>query len=156
MEIRTKVKGRRADRPKVIPENKVEGVPANGDGHLLEPDFDEERFTDYCVALNVDYLVKNFPEQRLRTLCNTLRDTLDRAAKRLQWVEAQRQQLNCSHCQKPLPGGRFAGEIVIRDEITGELQALRACCEACYREIGRIANERRAKNQGSIRGTVAM
>jgi len=122
---------------------------------LMEPEFDEERFGDYCTALNVDYLVKNFPEERLRNLCRTLSETLDRAAKRLQWLESQRQSLNCSHCQKPLPGGRFAGEIVIRDEITGELQALRACCEACYREVSRIANDRRAKQQGSIRGTIA-
>jgi hypothetical protein len=44
---------------------------------------------------------------------------------------------------------------VIRDELTGELQALRACCEACYREVSRMANERRAKQQGNIRGTIA-
>lgn len=154
MEIRPKQRTRRADRPKVLGPGGVAPM-ANG-GELQEPEFEEERFYDYMTALNIDYLVKNFPEARLRTLCTNLRDCLDRAAKRLQYLEAQRQQINCSHCQKPLPNGRFAGEIVIRDEITGELQALRACSEACYREIGRIANERRAKHQGSVRGTVAM
>lgn len=146
-----KPKTRHVERPKVIPEN----PHANGDGQLMEPDFDEERFTDYCMALNIDYLVKNFPEPRLRSLCTTLTETLDRCRKRLQHLENTRTAMLCSHCQKPLPGGRFAGEIVIRDDITNELTALRACCEACYREIGRIANERRAKQQGSIRGTVA-
>lgn len=128
----------------------------NGDGQLMEPEFDEERFYDYLSALSTDYLVKNFPEPRLRTLCLTITETLDRARKRLQHLEQVRTALLCSHCQKPLPGGRFAGEIVIRDEITAELVALRACSEACYREVSRIANERRAKHQGSIRGTVAM
>lgn len=142
---------RRVERPKVIPDN----PHANGDGVLMEPEFDEERFTDYCSALNIDYLVKNFPEPRLRSLCNTLMETLDRCRKRLQHLENTRTAMLCTHCQKPLPGGRFAGEIVIRDDITGELTALRACCEACYREIGRIANERRAKHQGSVRGTIA-
>jgi len=149
MEIRAKVKGRRAERPKVMPENH------NGDGTLLEPEFDEERFGDYCTALSIDFLVKNFPEERLRPLCRLLQETLDRCAKRLQHLEQTRTALLCAHCQKPLPGGRFAGEIVIRDEITAELMALRACSEACYREVSRIANERRAKQQGSIRGTVA-
>ena len=148
MEIEKK-KTRRAERPKVITEG-------NGDGELMEPDFDEERFYDYMAALSTDYLIKNFPEPRLRTLCNNLAETLDRCAKRLQHLDNQRSQLLCSHCQKPLPGGRFAGEIVIRDEVTNELTALRACCEACYREVSRIANERRAKHQGSVRGTVAM
>lgn len=139
------------ERPKVIAEN----PHANGEGELQEPEFDEERFTDYCSALNVDYLVKNFPEQRLRSLCGVMSETLDRCRKRLQHLEQTRTALLCSHCQKPLPNGRFAGEIVIRDDLTGELVALRACCEACYREVGRIANERRAKQQGSVRGSVA-
>lgn len=147
MEVKLNPPKKQATRPKV--------ETGNGDGQLLEPDFDEERFGDYCAALSIDYLVKNFPEPRLRTLCLTLAETLDRCAKRLQHMENQRTQMLCSHCQKPLPGGRFAGEIVIRDDITGELTALRACCEPCYREVSRIANERRARNQGSIRGTVA-
>lgn len=151
MEIESKKKTRRVERPKVIPAD-----TPNGDGELMEPDFDEERFFDYLSALSIDYLVKNFPEPRLRTLCTNISETLDRCAKRLQHMENQRTQLLCSHCQKPLPGGRFAGEIVIRDEVTNELTALRACCEACYREVSRIANERRAKHQGSIRGTVAL
>jgi len=83
-------------------------------------------------------------------------DTLDRAQKRLQYLENQRNQVYCSACKKPLPQGRFAGEIVLRSEITNELEALRACSEACYREIARVAAERRQKHQGSIRGTVAM
>jgi hypothetical protein len=140
-------KPRHAERPKV--------APGNGDGVLLEPEFDEERFTDYCEVLTIDFLVKNYPEERLRPLCQTLRETLDRCAKRLQHLEQTRNALHCSHCDKLLPQGRFAGEIVIRDDLSGELVALRACCEACYREIGRIANERRAKAQGSIRGTIA-
>ena len=149
MEIRQKVKGRRA------PEQPAQVVPHNGDGTLMEPEFDEERFGDYCTALKVDYLVKNFPEERLRPFTRMLQETLERCQKRLQHLESTRNALLCSHCQKPLPGGRFAGEIVIRDELTGELQALRACCEACYREVSRIANDRRAKQQGSIRGTIA-
>jgi hypothetical protein len=140
---------RHAERPKVIPDS------PNGEGMLMEPEFEEERFTDYCAALNIDYLVKNFPEDRLRSLCLTLRETLDRCAKRLQHLEQARTALACTHCNKPLPQGRFAGEIVIRDEFTGELVALRACSEACYREIGRIANERRAKQSGNVRGTIA-
>jgi hypothetical protein len=139
---------RRVSRPKVL--------TGNGDGTLLEPDFDSERFYDTLDTLTSEYLVKNFPEQRLRELCQKLTETLDRASKRLQIVEANHRALHCSHCQKPLPGGRFAGEIVIRSEITNELEALRACSEACYREISRIANERRQKHQGSIRGTVAL
>lgn len=153
MDLKIPVKPKRyTERPKVMGEY---SAPGNGAGELQEPEFDEERFTDYCAALNIDYLVKNFPEPRLRPLCMTLRETLDRCAKRLQQMENQRTALLCSHCQKPLPHGRFAGEIVIRDDITGDLVALRACCEACYREIGRIANERRAKQQGNIRGTIA-
>jgi hypothetical protein len=151
LKIPAKPKTRRVERPKVIPDN----PHANGDGKLLEPEFDEERFGDYCTALSVDYLVKNFPEPRLRPFCRMLQETLERCSKRLQHLEAARNTLLCSHCQKPLPGGRFAGEIVIRDELTGELQALRACCEACYREVSRMANERRAKQQGNIRGTIA-
>lgn len=133
----------------------VEPNPHNGDGMLMEPEFDENRFYEFLNALTTDFLVKNFPEPRLRNLCMTVRDTLDRCAKRLQHLEQTRTALLCSHCQKPLPGGRFAGEIVIRDEITGELMALRACSEPCYREVSRIANERRAKHQGSVRGTIA-
>jgi hypothetical protein len=139
---------RAARPPKVIPEG-------NGDGQLLEPEFDEERFYDYLTTLSTDFLVKNFPEPRLRNLCRNMTDTLDRARKRLQLLEQTRTALLCSHCQKPLPGGRFAGEIVIRDELTNELTALRACSEPCYREVSRMANERRAKHQGSVRGTVA-
>ena len=157
MEIQTQPKAppkvkkpRRAERPKVIPESQ------NGDGMLLEPEFDEERFLDYLSVLSIDFLVKNYPEGRLRTLCTSISETLDRCAKRLQHLEQMRHALVCTHCQKPLPGGRFAGEIVIRDDITGELQALRACSEPCYREVSRIANDRRAKHQGSIRGTIAM
>jgi hypothetical protein len=85
-----------------------------------------------------------------------MKGTMDRCSKRLQILEQTRTALLCDHCKKVLPGGRFAGEIVIRDEITNELKALRACSEPCYREVSRIANERRAKHQGSIRGTVAM
>jgi hypothetical protein len=149
MEIRAKVKGRRAERPKVMPEN------GNGDGTLLEPEFNEELFSDYCTALSVDYLVKNFPEERLRPFCQMLQETLNRCAKRLQQQEQMRTALLCSACQKPLPGGRFAGEIVVHNEITHNLEPLRACSEVCYREISRIANERRAKQQGSVRGTIA-
>jgi len=153
MEIRAKVKGRRVERPKVL--DPVVEPTGNGDGTLLEPEFNEELFGDYCTTLSIDFLVKNFPEERLRPLCRMLQETLERCAKRLQQLEQARTALLCTHCQKPLPGGRFAGEIVIRDELTGELQALRACSEACYREVSRIANERRAKQQGSIRGTIA-
>ena len=129
--------------------------PANGDGVLLEPDFDEQRFLDYLAVLTPDFLVKNYPEVKLRNLCVSMRDALDRCAKRLQHLEQTRTALLCSHCGKQLPGGRFAGEIVIRNEITNELEALRAGCEPCYREISRMANERRAKHQGSVRGSVA-
>lgn len=140
--------GRTPKRPKVIAEG-------NGDGELMEPPFEEERFYDYLAALTTDFLVKNFAEPRLRVLCQNLNDTLDRARKRLQFVEQARTALLCTHCQKPLPNGRFAGEIVIRDELTNELVALRACSEPCYREVSRIANDRRIKHQGSIRGTIA-
>jgi hypothetical protein len=128
----------------------------NGDGTLMEPTFDLERLYEQLGALSVDFLNKNFTEQTLRQLCQFMRDTLDRCGKRLQVLESNRTALLCDHCKKVLPGGRFAGEIVIRDEITNELKALRACSESCYREVSRIANERRARHQGSIRGTVAM
>lgn len=143
---------RRVSRPKVLA-----GDPtSNGDGTLMEPDFDSERFYDLLDTLTTDFLVKNFPEERLRTLCQHLIETLDRARKRLQYLENQRNMALCSACKKPLPNGRFAGEIVLRSDITNELEALRACCEACYREIARMAAERRMKHQGSIRGSVAM
>ena len=134
-------------------------VPAadqNGNGELQEPDFELARFYEMCSALSTDFIVANFPEPRLRDLCQVMVDTLDRAKKRLQYLENQRNAVMCSACKKPLPNGRFAGEIVIRSELTNELEALRACTEVCYREISRIANERRQKHQGSIRGTVAM
>jgi hypothetical protein len=131
-------------------------APHNGNGTLMEPSFDLERFFEMLGALTVDFLNKNFAEQTLRDLCYTMRDTLERCNKRLQQLENARTAMLCDHCHKVLPGGRFAGEIVIRDEITNELRALRACGESCYREISRVANERRAKYQGSIRGTVAM
>jgi len=131
-------------------------VQHNGNGTLMEPSFELERFSEMLGALSVDFLNKNFGEQTLRDLCYLMRDTLDRCNKRLQQLENARTAMLCDHCHKILPGGRFAGEIVIHDEITNELKALRACSESCYREISRIANERRAKHQGSIRGTVAM
>ena len=128
----------------------------NGNGTLLEPSFELDRLYEMLGALTVDYLNKNFTEQPLRELCTFMRDTLDRCSKRLQVLETNRTALHCDHCKRVLPGGRFAGEIVIRDEITNELKALRACGESCYREISRVANERRQRHQGSIRGTVAM
>jgi hypothetical protein len=128
----------------------------NGNGTLLEPTFDIDRLYELLGALNVDFINKNFTEPRLRELCEYMKGTMDRCSKRLQILEQTRTALLCDHCKKVLPGGRFAGEIVIRDEITNELKALRACSEPCYREVSRIANERRAKHQGSIRGTVAM
>lgn len=127
-----------------------------GNGTLLEPTFDIDRLYELLGALDVDYLAKNFTEPRLRALCEFMKGTLDRCAKRLQTLENTRTAMLCDHCHKVLPGGRFAGEIVIRDEITNELKALRACGESCYREISRVANERRQRHQGSIRGTVAM
>jgi len=134
----------------------IEPSEGNGNGTLQEPSFELERFHEMLNTLSVDYLNKNFTEQVVRDLCLTMRDTLERCSKRLQVLEAQRTAMLCDHCHRVLPGGRFAGEIVIRDELTNELKALRACGESCYREISRMANERRAKYQGSIRGTVAM
>lgn len=128
----------------------------NGNGMLLEPTVELDRLHEMLGALTNEYLIKNFTEQPLRELCNLVRDTLDRCAKRLQLLENTRTAMLCDHCKKVLPGGRFAGEIVIRDDITNELKALRACSEGCYREISRVANERRQRHQGSIRGTVAM
>lgn len=148
--------GRPRKAKAALPEPMDEPTEGNGNGILMEPEFDLERFGDYLDTLTVDFLVKNFDETRLRSLCQHMSDTLDRCRKRLQHLETTRTALLCTHCHKPLPGGRFAGEIVIRDDLTGELQALRACSEACYREVSRIANERRAKHQGSVRGTVAM
>lgn len=150
MEIQKHHRERRVSRPKVLAE------APNGDGVLMEPDFDSERFYDLLDTLTTDFLVKNFPEQRLRELCQKLVDTLDRSRKRLQYLENQRNTALCTACKKPLPNGRFAGEIVIRSELTNELEALRACSEVCYREIARMASERRQKNQGSIRGSVAL
>lgn len=147
---------RKAREAKKLKRASKELVPHEGNGTLLEPSFELARFYEMVNALSVDYLHKNFDEQTLRDLCLALRDTLDRCSKRLQTLEQQRTAMLCDHCKKVLPGGRFAGEIVIRDEITNELKALRACGEPCYREISRVANERRQRNQGSIRGTVAM
>lgn len=130
--------------------------PHEGNGTLLEPSFQLDRFYEMINTLSVDYLGKNFNEQIMRDMCTALRDTYDRCNKRLQILETQRTAMLCDHCKKVLPGGRFAGEIVIRDELTNELRALRACGEPCYREISRVANERRQRHQGSIRGTVAM
>ena len=130
--------------------------PHEGNGTLLEPSFELDRFYEMINTLSVDYLAKNFNEQIMRDMCLALRDTYDRCNKRLQILETQRTAMLCDHCHKVLPGGRFAGEIVIRDELTNELKALRACGEPCYREISRVANERRQRHQGSIRGTVAM
>ena len=128
----------------------------NGNGTLLEPSFELDRLYEMLGALTNEYLVKNFTEKPLRELCNFMRETLDRCGKRLQILESNRTAMLCDHCKKVLPGGRFAGEIVIRDDITNELKALRACSEGCYREISRMANERRQRHQGSIRGTVAL
>jgi hypothetical protein len=147
---------RRATQRKAIPPKDPKPVKHNGDGTLMEPTFDLERLYEQMGALSVDFLHKNFSEQTLRQLCQFMRDTLERCSKRLQILESNRTALLCDHCKKVLPGGRFAGEIVIHDDITNELKALRACSESCYREVSRVANERRAKHQGSIRGTVAM
>lgn len=130
--------------------------PHNGEGTLMEPAFDLERLYDILNALTVDFLNKNFTEKTLRGMCQVMTDSLDRCNKRLQVLEANRTALLCDHCKKVLPNGRFAGEIVIRDDVTNELKALRACCEACYLEVSKIANEKRQRRQGSIRGTVAM
>lgn len=128
----------------------------NGNGTLLEPTFDIDRLYELLGVLTVDFLNKNFTETSLREMCEYMKGTMDRCSKRLQILEQTRTAMLCDHCKKVLPGGRFAGEIVIRDDITNELKALRACSEGCYREISRIANERRQQRQGSIRGTVAM
>jgi hypothetical protein len=128
---------------KTVPE------PATGNGTLQEPNFELDRFHEMLNTLSADFLNRNFNEQILRDLCITMRDTLERCSKRLQTLEAQRTAMLCDHCHKVLPGGRFAGEIVIHDELTNQLKALRACGESCYREISRVANERRAKYQGS-------
>jgi hypothetical protein len=146
---------RKAREAKVLKQKKKE-PPHEGNGTLMEPSFELERFHDMLNALTVDFLNKNFDEQKLRDICFSMRDTYERCNKRLQILEQQRTAMLCDFCHKVLPGGRFAGEIVIRDEITNELKALRACSESCYREVSRIANERRARHQGSIRGTVAM
>jgi hypothetical protein len=130
--------------------------PHEGNGTLMEPDFELDRFYEMINALTNEFLTKNFVEQQIRDLCLTMRETLERCSKRLQILEAQRTAMLCDHCHKVLPGGRFAGEIVITDELTNQLKALRACSEGCYREISRMANERRQRHQGSIRGTVAM
>lgn len=151
MEIKVDAPGRRS-RKKAKPVEE----PHNGNGTLLEPVIELDRLYEMLGALTAEYLVKNFTERPLRELCNSMRDTLDRCAKRLQLLENTRTAMLCDHCKKVLPGGRFAGEIVIRDDITNELKALRACSEGCYREISRVANERRQRHQGSIRGTVAM
>ena len=147
-------KGRAAKEKRRAPVAKTE--PHNGNGTLLEPTLELDRLYEMLGELSNDFIYKNFTEQPLRQLCEFLKGTLDRCAKRLQILEQQRTAMLCDHCKKVLPGGRFAGEIVIRDEITNELKALRACSEGCYLQISRIANERRAKHQGSIRGTVAM
>lgn len=152
MELKVDAPGRRSRKPKA---KQVE-EPHNGNGTLLEPIVEVDRLYEMLGALTSEYLVKNFTERPLRELCNSMRDTLDRCAKRLQLLENTRTAMLCDHCKKVLPGGRFAGEIVIRDDITNELKALRACSEGCYREISRVANERRQRHQGSIRGTVAM
>ena len=137
------------------------GAPAaspelNGQGQLQEPDFDTTRFYEMLQALSTDFIVANFTEDKLRDLCGAMIETLDRAQKRLQHLENQRNAQLCTYCKKPFPSGRHVGEIVIRSEITNELEALRACSEPCYREISRLANERRQKNQGSYRGSVAI
>jgi hypothetical protein len=147
---------RRAREAKRLKREAQKPEPHEGNGTLLEPSFELDRFQEMLHNLTVDFLSKNFNEQILRDICESMRDAYDRCNKRLQILETQRTAMLCDHCKKVLPGGRFAGEIVIRDELTNELKALRACGEPCYREISRMANERRAKHQGSIRGTVAM
>jgi hypothetical protein len=161
MELKTKADPRlenlrRAREVKKLKRESKKLEPHEGNGTLLEPNFELERFYEMINTLSVDFLNKNFNEQIVRDLCVALRDTYERCNKRLQILETQRNALLCDHCHKVLPGGRFAGEIVVRDEITNELKALRACGEPCYREISRMANERRQRHQGSIRGTVAM
>ena len=164
MELKAKtpeqIKKERVERMRHARETKLKRMgyepQANGNGTLQEPSFELDRFHEMLNTLSVDFLNKNFTEQIMRDLCLTMRDTLERCSKRLQVLEQQRTAMLCDHCHRVLPGGRFAGEIVIRDELTNELKALRACGESCYREISRVANERRAKYQGSIRGTVAM
>ena len=110
---------------KLKAEQKKEEEPHNGNGMLLEPTFDIERRYEMLGALTNDFLTKNFTEKPLLELCNFMRETLDRCAKRLQVLENNRTALHCDHCKRVLPGGRFAGEIVVRNEITQELQALR-------------------------------
>ena len=164
MELKAKtpeeIKKERVARMKHARETKLKRMgfepPAEGNGTLQEPSFELERFNEMMNTLSVDFLNKNFVEQQLRDLCYAMRDTLERCSKRLQILENQRTAMLCDHCHRVLPGGRFAGEIVIHDDLTNELKALRACGESCYREISRMANERRQKYQGNIRGTVAM
>ena len=145
-------KARAAKKAKVKPSPE----PHNGNGTLQEPSVELDRLYEMLGALTVDYLNKNFDERRLRELCEFMSLTLDRCSKRLQILESTRTAIHCDHCKKPLPGGRHVGEIVVRDELTNELKALRACSESCYREVSRVANERRQRNQGSIRGSVAI
>jgi len=155
-EERKRIMAERREKGRAAKGIVAKAQPHNGNGTLLEPAFELDRLYEMLNELTTDYLYKNFTEQPLRQLCEFMKGVLDRCAKRLQILEQQRTAMLCDHCKKVLPGGRFAGEIVIRDELTNELKALRACSEGCYREISRIANERRARHQGSIRGTVAM
>lgn len=144
-------------RPPRKPTVRPTPPPEVSRGRIQEPGVNFELLCDMLRECNAVY-VRDLPHDPLRDFLVLIQSVAETCGKRLNQLENQRNAQLCANpdCNKILPHGRFAGEIIIRDHLTNELIPLRACSEPCYRVIGQIANERRMQNVGHIRGSVAL
>lgn len=127
------------------------------DGQLLDSELAEPTFTEVCNAVRAvraDWVTANVPDNQAGSLCELLRDALDHAQKRVQIIENRRNVLTCSACGDPLPNGRDAGPLSFHDPATGQIVALRACSEPCYRQ--NEARMSKIKLGGNLRGISAI
>lgn len=128
-----------------------------GKSQLLDSELAEPTFTEVCNAVRsvrADWVTANVPDAQAGSLCELLRDALDHTQKRVQIIENRRNVLTCSACGDPLPNGRDAGPLSFHDPATGQIVALRACSEPCFRQ--NEARMSKIKMGGNLRGISAI
>lgn len=125
------------------------------EGQLLESELAEPTFNEVCNmarAVRADWVTSNVPDNQVSALCELLRAALEMVQRRAAIIENRRNVLTCSACGIDLPNGRDAGPLAFHDADTGQIVALRACSEPCYRQNEAKMARMKMQAGGALRG----
>lgn len=112
---------------------------------------------DAVISITSNWIADQ-PEPAVYALATHLREASETVQRRLQIIEAKRNEAKCSACGKPLHLGRSVGDIPYRDLDKGAdtIVNLRACSVLCYQRNQEKAESIRRRGAGSQRGVMAI